>query len=40
MDRFERLSWYYAIQKQEGMIIDWATGEISQPPRETMRDNR
>lgn len=37
MDRFERLCWYYAIQEQEGMRIDWSTGEIFRPPPQTLR---
>lgn len=37
MDKFERLCWYYAIQQQEGMNIDWTTGEITLPPRQTLR---
>ena len=37
MDPFERLCWYYAIQRQEGMHVDWATGAITEPPPRLLR---
>lgn len=37
MDPFERLAVYYASMQQDGMIINWETGDISRPPPRTLR---
>lgn len=37
MDPFERMCLYYAIQQQEGMSINWTTGEISRPAPQFLR---
>lgn len=39
MDDFERLACYYASMRQDGMVIDWTTGEISQPAPRALRDH-
>jgi hypothetical protein len=37
MDRFDRLALFYASMEQDGMVIDWTTGEITRPAPRTLR---